>query len=175
MILTTGLIFAGVLYVFAVLFCRQRYATWPVYRTVFWLLGILFALPAFYLHTNFTGHMVGHLLLGMLSPLCMVLAKPITLAMRSIPVAAARRLSSLLKSKVFIFMSDPITASLLNIGGLWLLYTTSLYAHMHGDAVLYELIHLHIWLAGYVFTASIISLDPRPHQRSIFYLSLIHI
>ncbi|WP_134699563.1 cytochrome c oxidase assembly protein [Ammoniphilus sp. YIM 78166] len=168
MILVTILVLGGLLYLFA-----ARITQWPIYRSIYCLLGILCAVFAVKPHTGFVTHMWGHLLLGMLAPLLMVLSRPVTLALRTIPAPWARQLTRLMKSRAFGLISDPVTASILNIGGLWLLYTTSLYAHMHHHTVLYELVHLHVWLAGYFFTASMITLDPKPHPRSFVYRSVV--
>ncbi len=168
MILTTILVLGGLLYLFA-----ARNTHWPPYRSLCWVLGILCAVSVIKPHTGFASHMWGHLLLGMQAPLLMVLSRPVTLVLRTIPAPLARQLTRLMKSRAFGLISDPVTASVLNIGGLWLLYTTNIYAHMHHHAVLHELIHFHVWLAGYFFTASMISLDPRPHPRSFLYRSIV--
>ena len=49
--------------------------------------------------TGFVAHMVTHLLLGMLAPLLLVLAAPVTLLLRTLPLAAARRVSRVLTSR----------------------------------------------------------------------------
>ncbi|MGD6843889.1 cytochrome c oxidase assembly protein [Bacillus infantis] len=144
---------------------------WPLYRTVFWVAGILCCIAAAgpiasWSHHHFSMHMMGHLLLGMLGPLLMVLSAPVTLVLRMLPAAYARKGSMLLKSRFFRFISHPATAATLNIGGLWLLYTTDLFTRMHEQPVLYLLVHLHVFLAGYLFTASFISIDPSSHKKS---------
>ncbi|WP_347272094.1 cytochrome c oxidase assembly protein, partial [Bacillus velezensis] len=62
-------------------------------------------------------------------------------------------------------MSHPINASILNVGGLWLL--------MHEHILLYIFIHLHIFLAGYMFTIAFIYIDPTPHPYPYVFRSLI--
>lgn len=168
-----------IVYILAVFLSNRKYREWPVYRTVFWVLGIAFATItvagplAERAHVDFTVHMLGHLFLGMLSPLLMVLAAPMTLIMRFLNIALARRLSRLLKTVPFRIISDPILASLLNIGGLWILYTTDLYTAMHESIILHVLIHVHIFLAGYLFTVSMIYIDPTPHRTSYVYRSIV--
>ena len=41
-----------------------------------------------------------------------------------------------------------------------------LFAAMHANALVHVLVHLHMAVAGYLFTISIISADPLPHRRS---------
>ncbi len=170
---------ALLLYAWAAFHSSRRYSPWPVFRTVLWTGGILCSLSAVVgplaekAHTNFIAHMAGHLLLGMLAPLFMVLAAPITLILRTLPVEQARRVSRLLQNRPLRFAIDPITAFVLNIGGLWLLYTTSLYAHMQENVLIHIFVHLHVFLAGYVFTASILCIDPAPHRRSFHFRAAV--
>ena len=179
LILATPFLIALFIYLLAVILSNQKYKTWPIYRTGSWIIGNLCVLLALtgplaqWAHTDFTAHMIGHLLLGMLGPLLMVLAAPMTLIFRILHVKTARRLTKLLKSRPLRVVTDPIVASLLNVGGLWILYTTPLYTGMHDNIVLHGLIHLHVFLAGYVFTLSMINMDPNPHQTSYAYRSVV--
>ncbi len=168
-------VFMVILYLLAVVMSNRRYTVWPVYRTCFWILGSGCALLAVIgpladrSHTDFSVHMIGHLLLGMLAPLLMVLAAPMTLFLRTLPVNWARRLTTLLKSRLSAFYTHPILTSLLNMGGLWVLYTTDVYLAMQHSALLHVLVHLHVFMAGYLFTMSMIYIDPLPHQVSFRY------
>ncbi|MFC0560164.1 cytochrome c oxidase assembly protein [Halalkalibacter alkalisediminis] len=166
-------------YLLAVVFSNRKYKKWPVYRTICWVVGITLVLftvagpLAEQAHTDFTIHMLGHLFLGMLGPLIMVLAAPMTLFMRILPVIIARRVSRLLKHAFFRVVTDPIVASLLNVGGLWILYTTDLYSAMHHSFILHVLVHMHVFLAGYLFTISMINVDLIPHRTSYVYRSIV--
>lgn len=154
------------------LWASRRRSPWPVRRALSWFAGVACAAIAIgpvarAAHESFTAHMVGHLLLGMLAPLLLVLGAPVTLALRSLAVDDARALSRLLRSRVVRWVTHPITAGVLNAGGLWLLYGTELFAHMHGSALVHAAVHLHILLAGCVFTASLVGVDPDPHRASL--------
>ena len=118
---------------------------------------------------RFHGSHGGHLLLGMLAPLLIALSAPMTLLLRTLNVNYARKLSRLLRSHPIRFFSHPIVASILNIGGLWLLYTTNLYTAMHGNLLLHIIVHIHVFIAGYLFTISITLYRPRfsPFQFSL--------
>ncbi|WP_214845777.1 MULTISPECIES: cytochrome c oxidase assembly protein [unclassified Exiguobacterium] len=154
---------------------NNHYRRWPIHRYVFWGSGILSAGAALvgpvadWAHMNFAGHMTGHLLLGMLAPLLLVFAKPVTLLLRTLPVQAARRVTGVLNSQPLRLLTHPMTATVLNIGGLYLLYTTGLYPMMHQSTALYALIHLHVFLAGYLFTSALIYIDLTPHRYSHVY------
>jgi len=160
---------------------KDHLSKWPRYRTVLWIAGILSAFVvmggplAKAVHMDFTLHMLGHLLLGMLSPLLLVLSSPIRLILRALPVRRARQFTSVMRSGYVQFVTHPVTASILNIGGLWMLYTTTLFQLMHKYTWLYFLVHFHVFLAGYVFTAAMIYIDPVPRRYSYFYRSVVFI
>jgi putative membrane protein len=145
---------------------------WPLHRTFLFLCGVLCVClsvsgaVAILSHIDFRVHMFSHLLLGMVAPLCIVIAAPMTLFLRTLPVSGARCLSAILKSSPSRFLTNPFVAAFLNIGGLWLLYTSSLYDHMHKFAWIHFLVHFHLFMAGYLFTFSIIPNDPTPHRVS---------
>lgn len=176
---TILLITTFLLYLIAAIITSRKYKPWPIYRYFFWGLGLfcvalsLVGPLAAFAHTNFVGHMFGHLLLGMLAPLLLVLATPMTLLLRSLNVKNARRITGVLKSRPIQFISNPVTASILNIGGLYVLYTTDLYLLMHQSLFFYILIHLHVFLAGYLFTISIIYIDITPHRYSYLYRAIV--
>ncbi|WP_019153460.1 cytochrome c oxidase assembly protein [Robertmurraya massiliosenegalensis] len=166
-------------YIFAVLRSNQYTKRWTLYRTSSWILGMLCITAVFIgplaelAHTNFTAHMLGHLLLGMIAPLLIVLSAPMTLLLRCLHVKRARQLSYLLKSTPVRLVHDPLIASVLNMGGLWLLYATDLYSAMHHHIFLFLFVHIHVFLAGYLFTASIVYFDPTPHRTSYIYRTII--
>lgn len=174
-------VLAMILYIAAVIASNKRYKPWPRYRIICWTLGVFFAASsvtgplAARAHLDFTSHMLGHLFLGMLAPLLFALSAPITLLMRTLNTRLARTLSKLLRSSPIRVLSNPVTAALLNVGGLWVLYTTDLYRLMHEYVLLYVLVHVHLFLAGYLFTVSMIYFDPAPHRTSFLYRSIVFI
>lgn len=115
-------------------------------------------------HHDLRAHMAGHLLLGMVAPLLLVLAAPVTAALRVLPVRHGRRLVRVLRSRPARFLTHPIIAAGLDAGGLWLLYTTGLHRLAAADPWLNAAVNLHVFLAGYLFTASIVGIDPAPHR-----------
>jgi putative membrane protein len=143
---------------------------WSWWRTGAWCAGLAAAgaavlgpLPAA-AHHDFVAHTAGHLLLGMLSPLLLVLGRPVTVLLRALPVAPARRLSRLLGSTPVRVLTHPVTAAILNAGGLWLLYTSGLYAATRTDEWLHLVVHAHVFLTGYLLTAAVVGGDPAPHR-----------
>lgn len=146
---------------------------WSPWRTSSFLLGIALLLAAlvpplspFAAH-DFRGHMYQHLLIGMYAPLALVLGAPITLILRSIPRRHGRTLSRVLRSAPARFLAHPVSALLLMLGGVALLYFTPLYGLATGNAQLHALVHLHFFLAGYLFAHAIAGPDPAPHRPSV--------
>jgi len=170
---------ALLIYPLAVAVTNRKYKTWPQHRLFFWSIGVLCAGSALIgplatlAHSNFTAHMLGHLMLGMLAPLLLAFATPVTLILRTLSIPTARKLTFILRSQPIRFISNPVTAALLNIGGLYVLYTTDLYLLMHQYLFVYSMVHLHLFLAGYLFTISIIYIDITPHRYSYIYRSIV--
>lgn len=151
---------------------RRLHGRWPVWRSLLWAGGLVcigvgvIGPLARAATTGFTEHMWVHLLIGMIGPLLLVLAAPITLALRVLPTTPARLLTRVLGSGTVRVIAHPVTAAVLNAGGLWVLYTTSLFHLMHASLTVHVLVHLHVIIAGVVFTAAMISPDPQPHRAS---------
>jgi putative membrane protein len=166
------LVCAAAGYASALVAARRR-SPWPARRTVLWYLGLACAAAgaldpvADAARTSFTAHMLGHLLLGMLAPLLLVLAAPVTLLLRALPVGRARTVTRVLRSPVARVVAHPVTAGLLNAGGLWLLYATELFHHAHASAPVGLAVHAHVVLAGYLLTSSLVGPDSRLHPVSL--------
>lgn len=145
---------------------------WPRTRTWCWLGGTLAVLLgsagplATAAHTDFRAHAAAHVLVGMLGPLLLCLGAPVTLALRTLPVAVGRRLTALLRRRPLRVLTEPSVVVLLNGGGLWLLYTTPLFRLAHDHAGVHLLVHVHLVLAGYLLAAVLVGPDPLPHRRS---------
>jgi putative membrane protein len=150
---------------------HRRDRGWPVGRAMCWLAGVAVAAVAVLGpvadHMDFRAHMVGHVLLGMLAPLLLTLAAPVTLALRALPVAAARRISAVLRSRVVATATHPVVTAVLAVGGLWLLYRTGLYPASMRHPTLLVLVHVHVFLAGWLFTHSLVGPDPAPHRAGL--------
>ena len=173
------LLIIGALYIVLVYRTNKKYKAWPLNRIVFFVGALcctwlaLVGPLAQSAHTDFEAHMITHLLLGMLAPLLLALSSPMGLLLRALPVNLARKLTTILKSDYFAIVTHPIIAAILNVGGLWILYTTELYSTLHISSLFYIIVHLHVFLAGYLFTISMIYIDPTPHRTSFFLRSVV--
>ena len=117
--------------------------------------------------TDFRQHMLQHLFIGMLAPLGLMLGAPVTLILRSVRPRYGRLIGRALRSPAGHVIAHPVTALVLNIGALALLYLTPLYSATVTTPALHHLVHAHFLLAGYLFAWVVAGRDPAPHRPSI--------
>ncbi len=157
-------------YVYAVFRQWRAGKSWSLWRLAFWLAGSVLLAAAFapsimaIAHIDLRWHMAQHLVIGMLAPLALVLAAPVTLLLRTLPTARARWVSGLLRGRYMRVVAHPFSALLLNMGGMYLLYLTPLYAASQQSDALHAFVHIHFFLAGYLFCWAILAgPDPSAH------------
>ncbi|MGV9210280.1 cytochrome c oxidase assembly protein [Micromonospora sp. RB23] len=154
---------------------RRRNAVqgWNPWRTTSFVLGLLLLAVALLpplapsAHTDFRGHMAQHLLIGMYAPLALVLAAPVTLLLRALPVPRARRLAALLHTVPVRVLTHPAVAFLLSTASLAVLYFTPLYHLFTGDPVGHWLLHTHFLLSGCLFAYVVAGPDPAPRRPGV--------
>jgi len=160
----------------AVLVTGRRRATgrrWSVGRTVAWVGGVLLLAAAVsppvtaWAHAGARGHMVQHLLLGMYAPVGLVLAAPVTLVLGASTPVNRHRLAVVLGSAPVRVLSHPVVAGGIDVGGLYVLYLTGLYAASMGTPWVHVVVNLHFLLAGTLFTWAVVGPDPAPHRPGV--------
>lgn len=168
--------FGILFYVLGVLRLRRRGDSWPWYRTVLWVSGML--LLAYitsggvnvYQMYLFSSHMLSHMSLGMLVPLLLVPGAPITLALRAIEKRSdgsrgpREWIMLLAHSRYFGIISHPIVAAIIFVGSLWLFYFTPLFSWAMTNHVGHQWMIIHFLLSGYLFVQSLIGIDPAPNR-----------
>ncbi|MEC5191478.1 putative membrane protein [Arthrobacter sp. MP_M7] len=113
------------------------------------------------------GHMYQHLLIGMYAPIGLVLGAPVTLLLRSLPRRQGKRIGRFFRSAPLHVLAHPVTALVLNLGGLAALYFTPLYAAAAREPALHHLVHLHFLASGYLFAWVVAGPDPAPARPSV--------
>lgn len=111
--------------------------------------------------------MTRHLLLGMIAPLGLVLAAPVSLFLRSSGTPVRRGAARVLRSGPLRVVSHPVTAAVLNVGGLYVVMLTPIGAIAADRPWLHLAIHFHYLAAGYLFAWSIAGPDPAPHRPGV--------
>ncbi|MGV0745856.1 cytochrome c oxidase assembly protein [Mycolicibacterium sp. XJ870] len=171
----TAAIVAALVYLAAVYRLRHRGDTWPVGRTVAWLLGcaaLLFTTSSGlgrYMPAMFSMHMIAHMLLSMLVPVLLVLGGPVTLALRALPTAGRdgapgprEWLLAALHSRVSQFLTHPVVATVLFVAGFYGLYFGGLFDAAVSNHAAHVLMNVHFLLSGYLFYWVVIGIDPTP-------------
>jgi cytochrome c oxidase assembly factor CtaG/putative copper export protein len=175
----------GVLLVCAVFYgrwylrLRRRGDRWPIGRVISWYVGLLVAAVATtsglatYGRVMFSDHMVEHMLLGMMAPVFLVMAAPITLALRALPSAgpndprgAREHLLAFLHSKVVRVLTHPLVALMLFVTAPYMVYYSNLFEVAMRNHWAHEAMHVHFILVGYLFYETLIGTDPLPHRAS---------
>ncbi|MFJ6987199.1 MULTISPECIES: cytochrome c oxidase assembly protein [unclassified Streptomyces] len=168
---------AALLYLAGVRKVRARGDTWPVGRTLSWLLGLAVTVLAttsglaVYGRVLFSVHMGQHMILAMTVPILLVLGAPATLALRALPPAPRgapdgprELLVRLLHSRYVRFVSHPVVASALFVGSAFAVYHTSLFETLMRSHLGHLFMLAHFLSVGLLFFWVIIGVDPGPRR-----------
>jgi cytochrome c oxidase assembly factor CtaG/putative copper export protein len=170
--------FLAFFYIAGVVRLHRRGDTWPVHRIVLWLAGLalLFWVTNgginLYEKYLFSVHMLGHMLLGMMIPVLLVPAAPITLALRTIVKrsdgsrGAREWIMLFVHSRPSAVLSNPIVAAALFVVSLWVFYYTPLFSWATTDHIGHTWMIVHFLITGYLFVQALIGVDPLPYRAS---------
>jgi len=168
--------FAVFFYLAGVWRLRRRGDTWPVYRTIMWVLGMVLlvwvtgGVVNVYQDYLFSMHMVGHMLLTMAIPVFLVAGAPVTLAARAIRKredgtrGGREWILWAVHSPVARILTNPFVAAGLFIGSLWVFYYTDLFRWSLYDHLGHQWMITHFLITGYLFVLSLIGADPVPYR-----------
>jgi cytochrome c oxidase assembly factor CtaG/putative copper export protein len=163
-------------YLAGVVRLHRRGDTWPLHRTILWVVGLI---TLFYITNGgvnvyekylFSTHMLAHMALTMLVPVLLVPGAPVTLAARAIRM---RRDGSrgprewillAVHSKFAGVISNPLVAAVLFAGSLWVFYYTSIFSWATTDHIGHQWMIVHFLITGYLFVQSLIGIDPVPYR-----------
>lgn len=155
---------------------KKRGDSWPVFRTVLWIAGLV---ALFYVSSGgvavygkflFSTHMLAHMALTMAIPVLLVPGAPVTLAMRAIkPRKDGSRgprewILLAVHSRFATIIANPIVAAVLFAGSLWVFYFTPLFSWATTDHIGHQWMTVHFLITGYLFVQSLIGIDPVPYR-----------
>jgi cytochrome c oxidase assembly factor CtaG/putative copper export protein len=167
---------AVTLYLAGVRRMRGRGDSWPMLRTICWVLGWAIFVwatcgaPGVYGSVLFSMHMVMHMTVSMAAPILMVLAAPVTLALRT---AAPRHdntlgprelLLALVHSRFLAVIGNPVVAAVIFFGTLIVFYYSPLFELALRTHTGHILMTTHFLLAGYLFAWVLVGIDPGPKR-----------
>jgi len=167
---------AVALYLVGVRRMRARGDSWPVARTIVWVLGWAIFVwatcgaPGIYGRVLFSVHMLMHMTVSMAAPILMVLAAPATLALRTLTARGDNTLGprelllGLLHSRFLTVIGNPIVAAAIFFGSLVAFYFSPLFDLALRTHTGHVLMTLHFLLAGYLFAWVLVGIDPGPRR-----------
>nr|WP_277605211.1 cytochrome c oxidase assembly protein [Glycomyces sp. L485] len=176
-------------YVAGVVRLRRRGDAWPWHRTALWIGGWSVVVLATstglgkYGMVLFSAHMVQHMALNMLAPILLVLAAPVTLALRAIRANRAggprEWLLAFIHSGFSRFVSQPLVTLAIYLASLYAMYFTGLFEWALGSHFGHLLMTSHFLLAGSLFFWVIIGPDPKPRPLTypakvlLYFVSIV--
>jgi putative membrane protein len=171
-----GCLAAAALYLYGVARLVRRGDRWPVGRTVIWLVGLVTILAVTctglgaYGMSLFSVHMSQHMVLSMVSPILLLMAAPVTLALRAIRPARRVRygpreiIVAVLRSRVAKVLTSPLVTLPLFIASLYGLYFTPLFDAAMSNWWGHHWMLVHFIVVGFIFFWPIMGTDPAPHR-----------
>jgi len=109
--------------------------------------------------------------LSMVAPIPLVLAAPITLAIRTLPgprvpgdLSPRQVLLRVLHSRAVVVLSHPVVALALFVGSLYALYFTGLFTRLMGSHLGHVAMEVHFLAVGLLFFWVLVGVDPQPRQ-----------
>ncbi len=161
------------LYLLGVSVLHRRGDRWPVGRTLSFVglgMGAFFFATSSglgrYDTTLLSVHMVQHMILSMVVPLALALGAPVTLALRTLPLAPRRWLLVALHSRVATVLAFAPLTFVLYVTSPWALYFSSWYDASLASAFVHEMMHVHLVLVGTLFFWPLMGIDPVPGRVS---------
>ena len=167
---------AVALYLAGVQRMRARGDSWPVLRTIGWVLGwAIFAwatcgAPGVYGSVLFSIHMLMHMTVSMSAPILMVLAAPVTVALRTLTprhdntLGPRELLLGLVHSRFLGVIGNPVVAAAIFFGSLVIFYFSPLFELALRTHTGHVLMTAHFLLVGYLFVWVLVGIDPGPKR-----------
>ncbi|TYL51952.1 bifunctional copper resistance protein CopD/cytochrome c oxidase assembly protein [Nocardioides sp. BGMRC 2183] len=151
-------------YLAGVIRLRRRGDRWSIGRSVAFFAGLLvigyatFGGLGTYSHVMFSAHMASHMLLSMVAPILLVVGAPIALALRALPgsdvpggAGPRQMLAGALASRPARWVFHPVTAGLLLVGSLYVVYLTDMFDWLMRSHLGHAAMEIHFLAAGLIF------------------------
>ena len=112
--------------------------------------------------TRFSAHAAQHLLLGLVVPLGVVLAAPLTLALRTSSAPTRKVLRSWSSAPWLRVAANPLVAGTLFVTAMVAMYATPLFAWSLTSPTVHVLVHTGLVIVGILFFWPLVGFDPAP-------------
>lgn len=155
---------------------HRRGDTWPVHRTILWVVAWVIFLVTIdggagvYGRVMMSAHMAGHMVVSMTVPMLLVMAAPVTLMLRAWPKRTdgtqgpREVLLALVHSRYMNVLANPACASALFFVSLIAFYYTPLFELALRTHTGHILMNIHFLASGYLFAWALIGIDPGPKK-----------
>jgi cytochrome c oxidase assembly factor CtaG len=146
---------------------RARGGAWPARREMAVVAGVLVvALGAVGpWGSRFSGHVIEHLLLGLVGPALVAAGRPVTLALRSSSRPARRRLRRALASPVASVLTHPAVAVGTAVLAPWVVWLSPVDDWQRDSGVAHAVVHAHLVASGLLFGVVVLGLDHTRWRR----------
>lgn len=154
----------GVAYLVGMRTLRRRGDTWPLWRAGFFLAGLAvvgyatFGGLGTYADVMFSAHMAAHMALSMVAPILIVTGRPVQLGLRALPgsdvpggAGPRQLLAAALVSRPARWLFHPVTAGLLLVGSLYVVYLSGVFDALMRSHLGHVAMEVHFLLAGLLF------------------------
>ncbi|MEU6857618.1 cytochrome c oxidase assembly protein [Glycomyces sp. NPDC046736] len=176
-------------YIAGVARLKRRGDAWPWYRTALWIagwavvVGVTSTGLSKYGMVLFSAHMIQHMALNMLAPILLVIAAPVTLALRALTPDRAggprEWLLAAVHSRWSRLVSQPLAALFIYLTSLYLMYFTGMFEWAMRSHFGHLFMTAHFLAAGTLFFWVIIGPDPKPRPLSypakvlLYFVSIV--
>lgn len=156
----------ALLYLVGVRRLARRGRRWSALRTLSFLAAsatVVVAVQsglASYDDSNFSVHVIQHLLLMNLAPILYALSAPVTLALQASSRTNQERLLKMLHHPIVAFITHPLVATALAYVTMIGYFLTPFYKFSLEHPLVHDLTHLHFLVAGSIFWWMVIGKDP---------------
>ncbi len=169
-------VFSTVFYLWGVARLTRRGDTWPIHRSVSWIIGmavLVYATSggvAVYGEFLFSAHMIAHMVLTMLIPVTIVMAAPVTLVARAVESrpdgsrGMREWILGIVQSRWVGFVGHPLISTVVFAMSLMVFYYSPLLGWATTTHLGHQWMVVHFLLTGYLFVQALISVDPSPHR-----------
>lgn len=173
LLITTLAVAAITAYLVALVVARRRGTTWPVGRTICWLLGwatVLFVINSGigkYSAPHFGIHMLMHMSLNMVAPILLAMGGVVTLLLRACradsPIHSLRNwITWVMAWRGMKLLYNPLLIFAMFVASFYVLYFTGLFETLMTYHWGHQLMNLHFLLVGFLYYSLIIGVDRTP-------------
>jgi len=153
---------------------HRRGDRWSLWRTAGWVTGwavLLWATngaPGVLGRVSFSWHMIEHMTIAMYAPTLLVLAAPVSLALRALPARTDGSLGpreillGLVHSRLMRTLGNPVVAAVLFFASLAVFYYSPLFEVALTTHTGHVLMVAHFLVTGYLFAWVLVGRDPGP-------------